>query len=468
MLNDTYLSLAVASAARLGKHISPKNDTVTFSLTKNSLPANIETGEAEPSNLDVAKLIGEVSGFQDVTESSDHSTMLANSINNLTLVARDRHTRMRECIRIANNFGISQESAIRINDVGLYDIVTFELPTIMSNADFVSLYEEVEYNSGVMVNWFPGMPDLTTEQLTEILKTNTRFDDAIANFLKDFSEDLVLEVYEKYLKTQSGISGFNASSGKGNLIVDLDLSYEYALLFLLCNSLEVNIPEDISMGGNEYRSMLNTVRGACSQVFKMLISKIESADTKGILVDRYDAKEQKVVVFSSSYEKFVSKGGTPEVLQAIPTLGMVSLKTVDDVIASKGSIEVNFKKNHAKIEKARIRSIRDQMITAVCRRGKEIYTSLDRDKLLIKDSFDICCSRAVEAIEALKDSEIDTDIRIILAQALIIGFWPNSKYLEYMNSVNEFHELYPTEDVRKLEYRATIRWIVSEIVRTID
>lgn len=464
MLNQTILSLSVASANRLGKDICPKSDTVVGELVKTTLPANLS--EEPVSGIDIAKLIQDVAGIQDVTETSDHASLLANAINNLTIVARDRHVRMRECIRIANDFGVRQEANIRRDDIGLYDIATFELPSIMRNADFMSMYEDID-SSGVMISWTSGMPVLNTEQLSEVVKTGTRFDGPLADFLAGLSEGVLVTVYDKYLRTQEGISDYNPSSGRGNLIIDLDVSYEYAVLFLLCNSLEMKVPENVDMPSNNYKLMLSSVKAAATWVLNHYVTKMEKAATQEILVDRFDATSKQVIVFSEVYDKFIERGGKPEVIQALPALGLTTMKSLDEILTKRETIEHLYTKDLDRLEKKRIETIKSQMISAIANKGKEIYVSLDLDAHNVKDQFEVCASRACDAIEEMSDSDVDTDIGGSLAQALVIGLWPNSKYLEYMKWVNEFSVLYPTEDIRKLEYRATIKWLVSEIVRTI-
>lgn len=464
MLNQTILSLSVASSNRLGRDFCPKPDTVVGELVKSTLPANL--GEEQMSGIDIAKLIQDVSGIQDTTETSDHASLLANAINNLTIVARDRHTRMRECIRIANDFGVRQEANIRRDDIGLYDIATFEIPSIMRNADFISMFEDIDAND-VMISWASGMPQLTTEQLTECLKTGTRFDGPLAEFLASLSEDIVVSVYDKFLRTQEGVSDYNPLSGRANLIVDLDLSYEYAVLFLLCNSLEMKVPENVKVPTNDYRLMLESIKRAATWVLNRYVSKMEKAALDEILVDRYDPVRKQVIVFSDVYDKFIERGGKPEVIQALPALGLTTMKSLEEILSKRETIEHQYTKDLDRLEKQRIRAIKSQMINAIATKGKDIYVTMNLDSHKVKEDFDICASRACDAIERMSDSEVDTDIGGSLAQAMVIGFWPNSKFLEYMKWVNDFSVLYPTEDIRKLEYRATIKWLVSEIVRTI-
>jgi hypothetical protein len=150
--------------------------------------------------------------------------------------------------------------------------------------------------------------EASMEQITEYAKSGTpSLDASVAGMMAELGEETVAHIWRKLFC--SGTAGTTLKE----TIYDPSYSLEAAIIgFMVARKLWNNPPEGVNMSGASYEQSMVALRDQCAVRLVNGLARWDRDCSAGLLVASYGLNE--VVVNDKVYKKWLSEGGTNEVL----------------------------------------------------------------------------------------------------------------------------------------------------------
>lgn len=308
--------------------------SVASDLTNNNKYVNIPAGSA----LSIINPIN-------VVEKNDMSGLdirLANILSNEINMIRN------DILPLIKEFGMfvteSLNKKLAVNPFKDVNIYTAELPEVFEELVARNVIKVNGDNTRTLSNSNLIIPTPTPAKIREYLVYGSGgIQEMIKSFTSFISDDELVRIWDTYLGRISADNTAYISLGYkvNSSIFGLDLF----ILSIIVKNLLTTIPEGVRVSNGMYQDTISTLDVVLDNKISRLITLINSNTNIGKVIYKADSLKE-VIVIKSTYDDFLNKDGSPEiiygaVLAGAKTAGVTTLVDNKDNYAKKWDEYVN-------------------------------------------------------------------------------------------------------------------------------
>lgn len=399
--------------------------------------------------------------FKAIDQNSNDTNLicknLANKINNELILVKNKlrpfmNDLAKDIEEVLNNTDVESE-------ISKYAIETVDVPTLISELELLGIVGKAREPMSLGVSTVSIKMPAKEDIKKYFVHPNSAADVSVAKLLTKYSEDDLINLWDKYLtsvsSTNSNIKelGFNASER-----VD-----EYLLLQTAIANLLKEESKDLKEA-----EMLQLLQSEVSNVLAIVKEKILAGRSSGMLIIKVDGTKAKVD--AELYNKFISEGNTPEVI-----LGYI-VKNSDDVTAGMYANVLANKDEYLSLWNAKVQMASFQESNNNMKRYRTVYdivlNNLYKEGLpkdlqeLATPNYGEAKARLDQLLTTYKPEEV-LDYNLVARDIVGEVIFPDTNFSHFARSITSFSKMNPNITPQDAATSASLDFIIDFLLQQV-